>query len=239
MSALFGILFGAANAYLGLVAGLTISTSIPVAIMTVAAFRLIQKLGVKNSILEANISQTVGSASSSLASGIIFTLQALFLWQMDPALLQMSLLAICGGMIGVLFMIPLRKFLICNEHGNLPYPEGTACAEVLVANEVGGSHARNVFLGIGAGALFKFIVDGLHLFKSKVVFTIPFLKKGELGCNVSSALFGVGMTAVAVLIKRAPEGIGYAWAGGFAQVLSLILFIILGTLFWKLATGKS
>lgn len=192
MGAIFGIVFGAANAYLGLVAGLTISTSIPVAIMTVAAFRLIQKMGVKNSILEANMSQTVGSASSSLASGIIFTLPALFLWHMDPHLLQMTLLAICGGMIGVLFMIPLRKFLIQNEHGKLPYPEGTACAEVLVASEVGGSHARNVFLGIGVGALFKFILDALHLFKSKVVFAIPFLKKGELGCKISSALFGVG-----------------------------------------------
>ena len=159
MGVIFGIIFGAANAYLGLVAGLTISTSIPVAIMTVAAFRLIQKMGVKNSILEANMSQTVGSASSSLASGIIFTLPALFLWHMDPKILQMTLLAICGGMIGVLFMIPLRKFLIQNEHGKLPYPEGTACAEVLVASEVGGSHARNVFLGIGVGALFKFILD--------------------------------------------------------------------------------
>ncbi|MHC4171133.1 MAG: OPT/YSL family transporter, partial [Planctomycetota bacterium] len=134
----FGIVFGAANAYLGLVAGLTISTSIPVAVMTVAAFRFLQGLGRKGDILEANVSQTIGSASSSLASGIIFTLPALFLWKLDPELLQMVLLAICGGMIGVLFMIPLRKFLIDKEHGKLPYPEGTACAEVLVASEVGG-----------------------------------------------------------------------------------------------------
>ncbi len=189
---LFGIVFGAANAYLGLVAGLTISTSIPVAIMTVAAFRLIQNLGIKSSILEANTAQTIGSASSSLASGIIFTLPALFLWQLDPTLLQMTLLAICGGMIGVLFMIPLRKFLIQNEHGKLPYPEGTACAEVLVASDVGGSHAKNVFLGIGIGALYKFLLNGLHLFPSKVKFSIPFLKKAELGCYTSSALFGVG-----------------------------------------------
>jgi len=178
---IFGIVFGAANAYLGPVAGLTISTSIPVAIMTVAAFRVIQNLGVKNSILEANTSQTIGSASSSLASGIIFTLPALFLWHLDPSLLQMTLLAICGGMIGVLFMIPLRKFLIQNEHGELPYPEGTACAEVLVASEVGGSHAKNVFFGMGPGALYKFLLNGLHLFPSKVKFSIPFLKKAELG----------------------------------------------------------
>jgi putative OPT family oligopeptide transporter len=98
----FGIVFGAANAYLGLVAGLTISTSIPVAVMTVAAFRFLRGFGRKGDILEANISQTIGSASSSLASGIIFTLPALFLWKLDPELLQMVLLAICGGMIGVL-----------------------------------------------------------------------------------------------------------------------------------------
>jgi putative OPT family oligopeptide transporter len=189
---LFGIIFGAANAYLGLVAGLTISTSIPVAVMTVAAFRLIAKMGVTNSILEANISQTIGSASSSLASGIIFTLPALFLWHMDPSLLQMTLLAFCGGIIGVLFMIPLRKFLIRNEHGKLPYPEGTACAEVLVASEVGGSHAKNVFLGLGIGALYKFLINALHLFPAKVKFPIPFLKKAELGSNISAALFGVG-----------------------------------------------
>ena len=158
---LFGVLFGAANAYLGLVAGLTISTSIPVAVMTVAAFRLIGGKRVEggvSTLLEANTAQTVGSASSSVASGVIFTLPALFLWEMAPNLLQMTLLAMCGGLIGVLFMIPLRRFLIDREHGKLPYPEGTACAEVLVASEVGGGQARNVFTGLGAGALFKFVV---------------------------------------------------------------------------------
>ncbi|MCK5521097.1 MAG: OPT/YSL family transporter, partial [Candidatus Marinimicrobia bacterium] len=130
----FGIIFGAANAYLGLRAGLTISTSIPVAVMTVAAFKSIQKLGGSSNILEANMSQTIGSASSSIASGIIFTLPALFLWGYAPTLFQMTLLALSGGVLGILFMIPLRKFLIDKEHGNLPYPEGTACAEVLVAS---------------------------------------------------------------------------------------------------------
>ena len=146
---LFGICFGAANAYLGLQAGLTISTSIPVAVMTVAAFRLLRQVGMPGTILEANISQTVGSASSSVASGVIFTLPALFMWQMAPGLLQMTLLAMTGGLLGVLFMIPLRRYLIEKEHGKLPYPEGTACSEVLVASEVGGSRARNVFLGLG------------------------------------------------------------------------------------------
>lgn len=189
---LFGILFGAANAYLGLYAGLTISTSIPVAVMTVAAFRLLQSLGQKSTILEANISQTIGSASSSLASGIIFTLPALFLWGLDPTLVQMTLLAMFGGCLGVLFMIPLRKFLIDREHGNLPYPEGTACAEVLIASQVGGSRARNVFYGLGIGALFKALVEWLKVVPSSLKIPIPFLPKSELTANTSAALFGVG-----------------------------------------------
>ena len=189
---LFGIVFGAANAYLGLVAGLTISTSIPVAVMTVAAFRGLRGIGRPGTILEANMSQTIGSASSSLASGMIFTLPALFLWQLDPTLLQMVLLALCGGLIGVLFMIPLRAFLIDREHGKLPYPEGTACAEVLVASDLGGGRARNVFWGLGFGALYKLAIDGLHLVPGKVTVAIPLLPKAELGCKVSTALFGVG-----------------------------------------------
>ena len=148
----FGIVFGAANAYLGLRAGLTISTSIPVAVMTVAAFKTIRKLGGTSNILEANLSQTIGSASSSIASGIIFTLPALFLWGFAPGLFQMTLLGLSGGLLGILFMIPLRKYLIDKEHGNLPYPEGTACAEVLVASEGGGNRAKNVFYGLGLGA---------------------------------------------------------------------------------------
>lgn len=189
---LFGIVFGAANAYLGLRAGLTISTSIPVAVMTVAAFKGLQSVGYPGTILEANMSQTIGSASSSLASGVIFTLPALFLWGVAPDLLQMTLLAMCGGLIGVLFMIPLRRFLIKGEHGRLPYPEGTACAEVLVANEVGGKNARYVFYGLGIGALFKFITSWIKLIPSHVSSSIPFLKKGELGMDLSAALFGVG-----------------------------------------------
>jgi putative OPT family oligopeptide transporter len=188
----FGILFGAANAYLGLRAGLTISTSIPVAVMTVAAFRAMKAVGKSGTILEANMSQTVGSASSSLASGVIFTLPALFLWGFDPSLLQMTLLAMFGGMLGILFMIPLRNYLIEREHGKLPYPEGTACAQVLIASEVGGSRAKNVFIGLGAGAFFKFIFSWLKIFPSDIHFKIPFLRKGELAVDMSAALFGVG-----------------------------------------------
>ncbi len=189
---LFGILFGAANAYLGLRAGLTISTSIPVAVMTVAAFRLLQRAGRDSSILEANLSQTVGSASSSLASGIIFTLPALFLWNLDPTLVRMVLLALSGGLIGVLFMIPLRRFLIAREHGHLPYPEGTACAEVLVASEVGGAKAQRVFQGLGLGALFKLLAGGLKIFPDTIHVNLPLLPRGRLGAEASAALFGVG-----------------------------------------------
>ncbi len=189
---LFGILFGAANAYLGLRAGLTISTSIPIAVITVAAFRLLAAAGTRATLLEANIAQTVGSASSSVASGVIFTIPALFLWNLDPTLVQMTLLAIAGGMLGVLFMIPLRKYLIDREHGKLPYPEGTACAQVLVASEVGGARAKNVFYGLGAGALFKGLAGWAHIFPDQVTSAVPFLRKGSIGSEMSAALFGVG-----------------------------------------------
>jgi len=189
---LFGILFGAANAYLGLRAGLTISTSIPVAVMTVAAFHALRKLGGSANILEANLAQTVGSSSSSVASGVIFTLPALFLWGISPGLLQMTSLAMAGGLLGVLFMIPLRRFLIEREHGRLPYPEGTACAHVLVANESGGGHAKNVFIGLGAGALYKALTGWAKVLADEAHLKVPFLKKGELGMDLSPALFGVG-----------------------------------------------
>ena len=189
---LFGIIFGAANAYLGLRAGLTISTSIPVAVMTVAVFRALSTAGIRSTILETNISQTTGSASSSLASGVIFTLPALFMWGMPPELLQMTLLAMCGGLLGILFMIPLRRFLIEREHGKLPYPEGTACAEVLVANEIGGGRARFVFYGLAGGAFFKFLTSWIRVIPADLHVNIPFLKKGQLGMDLSAALFGVG-----------------------------------------------
>lgn len=188
----FGILFGAANAYLGLRAGLTISTSIPVAVMTVALFRALRAGGVGSTILEANMSQTVGSASSSVASGVIFTVPALFLWGFSPSLLQMTLLALCGGLLGTLFMIPLRQYLIVREHGTLPYPEGTACAEVLKASEEGSGRGRNVFYGLGIGALLKGVTDLAAAVPNSIEARVPFLRKGELGADVSAALFGVG-----------------------------------------------
>ncbi|REJ85855.1 MAG: oligopeptide transporter, OPT family [Acidobacteria bacterium] len=187
-----GVLFGAANAYLGLRSGLTISTSIPVAVLTVAFFKALSAAGHSSSILEANTAQTIGSASSSVASGVIFTLPALFLWGLDPALLQMTLLAMCGGLLGVLFMIPLRRVLIEGEHGRLPYPEGTACAEVLVAAQGGGNRARPVFLGLAAGAALKALTGLAKVVPGEVSFNVPLLKKSQLGSEVSAALFGVG-----------------------------------------------
>ncbi len=151
MGAVFGILFGSANAYLGLRVGLTISTAIPLAVISVALFKSLDHIWGRSSILEANIAQTTGSASSSLASGIIFTIPALFLWGFEPELMQIALLGALGGMLGIVFMIPLRRFLIVKEHETLPYPEGTAAAQVLIAADTGGSKAKYVFQGLGLG----------------------------------------------------------------------------------------
>ncbi len=187
---ILGIVFGAANTYLGLKAGLTISTSIPVAVLTVVAFRLLNAFGLSHSILETNLSQTVGSASSSVASGVLFTIPALFIWGMHPPLLQLTLLAMCGGLIGVLAMVPLRRYLIQREHGVLPYPEGMACAEVQVAAEQGGEQASGVFWGLGVGMAFKFLTDGLKLVPGKFSLALP-LKAG-IAVSVSPPLIGVG-----------------------------------------------
>ncbi len=188
--ACLGVVFGAANTYLGLRAGLTISTSIPVAVLTVVVFRLLHLAGVQHSILEANLSQTVGSASSSVASGVLFTMPALFLWQMPPSWRQMTLLATCGGLLGVLAMIPLRRYLIRDEHGKLLYPEGLACAEVLVATEHGGRHAAWVFWGMGLGVVFKLLTSGLKVVRASL--EVPLGLKANLAVSVSPALVGVG-----------------------------------------------
>jgi len=192
LGVLFGIMFGAANAYLGLRVGLTVSTSIPIAVMTVAVFRALQGVWGGSTILEHNMSQTVGSASSSQASGLIFTIPALFLWGFSPGVLKLLVIALAGGLLGVLFMIPLRRFLIKNEHGKLPYPEGTACAEVLVAADAGGSHAQNVFWGLGIGAVYQWLMRGLVLWPQDFWQKVPFLPRGEIGLRASPALLGVG-----------------------------------------------
>ena len=167
---LMSIVFGAANAYIGLRVGMTISASIPAAVISMGIIRGILK---RDSILENNMVQTIGSAGESLAAGAIFTLPALFIWSQElgmaePKLLNIIVMALVGGTLGVFLMLPLRKALIVNEHGTLPYPEGTACAEVLIAGETGGSKAKTVFAGLGIGSLFKFITDGIKLFPSEI-----------------------------------------------------------------------
>lgn len=188
----FGAVFGSANAYLGLRVGLTISTSIPLAVMSVALFRVLGKIGRPSNILEANIAQTGGSAASSIASGLIFTIPALFLWGFDPPLFKIGILAMMGGALGILFMIPLRPYLIVKEHKTLPYPEGTAAANVLIAAEAGGAKAFNVFLGLGIGALYKTLLGFGKLWASKVQYKIPLLPKGVVGLEPMPALLGVG-----------------------------------------------
>lgn len=188
-----GAVFGSANAYLGLRVGLTISTAIPLAVVSVAVLRMLTPVFGKPSILECNISQTTGSASSSLASGIIFTIPALFIWGYDAPLWQITLLAMCGGTLGVLFMIPLRSFLIVKEHQTLPYPEGTAAAEVLlVATGGGGSSAKGVFQGLGIGAIYKGFMSLISLWPDKITLNLPVLPKAQLGLETMPALLGVG-----------------------------------------------
>ncbi len=193
MGIILAIVFGAANAYLGLRVGMTVSASIPAAVISMGVIRVIMK---KNSILESNMVQTIGSAGESLAAGAIFTMPALFLWAKDglcdmPSLVEITLIALCGGILGVLFMIPLRNALIVKEHATLLYPEGTACADVLLAGEEGGSNASTVFCGMGLAAVFKFIVDGIKVIPADIAAEFKSFK-GELGLEVYPALLGVG-----------------------------------------------
>lgn len=191
---LLAVLFGGANAYLGLRVGMTVSASIPAAVISMGVIRKILR---RDSILENNIVQTIGSAGESLAAGAIFTLPALFMWAAEggaetPTLIEIALIALVGGVIGILFMIPLRTALIVQEHGTLPYPEGKACAEVLMAGEEGGESASTVFLGLGVSAVYKFIADGLCIFPSEVDFEIKSYKGSGIGMDVLPALLGVG-----------------------------------------------
>jgi putative OPT family oligopeptide transporter len=191
---LISVVFGAANAYLGLKVGMTISASIPAAVISMGIIRGVLK---KESILENNMVQTIGSAGESLAAGAIFTLPALFIWMEEwnqgaPSLITITAIALAGGALGVLFMVPLRKALIVKEHGTLPYPEGTACAEVLLAGEEGGEKAKITFIGLGVGALYKFITGGFKLFPSEIETVIPGYKGAAIGADVLPALLGVG-----------------------------------------------
>lgn len=194
LGALLAILFGGANAYIGLRVGMTVSASIPAAVVSMG---IIRKLLKRDSILENNMVQTIGSAGESVAAGAIFTLPALFMWADEglcdvPSLIEIGLIALCGGVLGVLLMIPLRSALIVKEHGVLAYPEGQACAQVLIAGEEGGAKASTVFTGLGIAAIYKFIADGLKLFPSEVDYTISAYKGAGVGMDVLPALAGVG-----------------------------------------------
>ncbi len=187
----FGILFGAANAYLGLRVGLTVSTSIPIAVLTVALFKVMRDR--PGLLLEANISQTIGSASSSLASGTIFTIPALFLWGMAPPFWQVAVLALLGGFLGIAAMVPLRRLLIVRSADELPYPEGTACAEVLRATSAKtGSGGRWIFIGLAVGAAIKLGLGALMLLDSELAMHLPVLPKAEIALEIAPALLAVG-----------------------------------------------
>lgn len=220
---LLAVIFGAANAYLGLRVGMTISASIPAAVISMGIVRIILR---RNSILENNMVQTIGSAGESLAAGAIFTIPALFMWAAEnpevsaPSFWNITIIALLGGILGVLFMIPLRAALIVEEHGTLPFPEGTACAEVLLAGEEGGEKSKVVFSGLGIAALYKFITDGIKLFPSEIQWNIKSLKTG-FGMDVLPALTGVGYICGLKISS-------YIFAGG---ILGWFVLIPLITLF--------
>ena len=221
MGVVLAIVFGAANAYLGLRVGMTVSASIPAAVISMGVIRVIMR---KNSILESNMVQTIGSAGESLAAGAIFTMPALFLWAEDglcdmPGLVEITLIALCGGILGVLFMIPLRNALIVKEHATLLYPEGTACAEVLLAGEEGGANASTVFSGMGLAAVFKLIVDGIKVIPADVAAEFKSFK-GELGMEVYPALLGVGYIV-------GPKIASYMFAGSLIGWMGIIPLICL------------
>jgi putative OPT family oligopeptide transporter len=183
------IVFGAANAYLGLIIGMTISASIPAAVISMAIIRGLLR---RNSILENNIVQTMTTAGEAIAAGAIFTLPALFLWKANPGLYKITLIVLTGGFLGVLFMIPLRRLLIVKEHDRLPYPEGTACAQVLVAGEEGGNRAKLVFGGLAVGGIFKAVADGFKAFPSEIETKIAGLRGGLIGMDTLPSLLSVG-----------------------------------------------
>lgn len=221
MGVILAVIFGAANAYLGLRVGMTVSASIPAAVISMGVIRIILR---RNSILESNLVQTIGSAGESLAAGAIFTLPALFLWaaegKMDkPDILEITLIALLGGLLGVFFMVPLRNALIVKEHGILPYPEGTACAEVLLAGEKGGANAGTVFAGMGFAALFKFIIDGLRLVSGEISLKFKGYA-GEIGTQIYPAVLSVGFIC-------GPRIASYMFAGGILSWMVIIPLIVL------------
>ena len=211
LGAILGIVFAASSVYLALKIGLTVSASIPIAVLAVAFFRTLGK----STILENNIVQTTGSAGESIAAGIVFTLPAILLMGYDLSVSKVAVIAVIGGLLGILMMIPLRRALIVKEHGNLPYPEGTACAEVLVAGDKGGLQARLLFEAFGLAFAYKFLMSGLKLWKEYPGHVSTFYRGASISAEVSPELLGVGYII-------GPRIAGYLFAGGSLAYLVLI-----------------
>jgi putative OPT family oligopeptide transporter len=203
LGVLLGLIFGASNVYLALKIGLTVSASIPIAVLSITIFRWLGR----STILENNIVQTTGSAADSVSAGVVFTIPAILLMGYDLDISRVTILAIAGGLMGVLMMIPLRRALIVKEHGNLPYPEGTACAEVLIAGERGGIHARTVFQAFGIAFLYKFLMTALKLWQEYPGKVIRSYQGAEVRVEASPELIGVGYII-------GPRIAGYLFAGG-------------------------
>lgn len=188
LGAVLGIVFAASSVYLALKVGMTVSASIPIAVLAITVFRLFGRA----SILENNVVQTTGSAGESIAAGVAFTIPALLLMGEDLELIRVLTIALLGGLLGVLMMIPLRHGLIVKEHGKLTYPEGTACADVLIVGEQQGTNAKTVFTGFFLGAIYKLLNAGTHLWKDAPGWMIPGYKGGSVAAEVSPELLGVG-----------------------------------------------
>lgn len=220
LGALLGVVFAAANAYLGLKVGMTVTASIPVSVISMGILRGLMRGG---TVLENNLVQTIGSAGESVAAGLIFTVPALLLMDYYPSLGTLYLVVALGGSLGVLLMIPLRRYLMVREHGALPFPEGTGCAEVLVAGEEGGGKFRTVLNGLGLGALYKIMMDpnGLGLWRESPAVAVPFLKKGMVGFDSYPSLVGVGFIIGPRIAALMLAGGALAWLGLIPLIASV------------------
>ena len=210
LGVLFGLLFGASTVYLGLKVGLTVSASIPIAVLSITILRAFGRA----SILENNIVQTTGSAGESIAAGIVFTIPALLILGLDLDVMRTALIGLTGGLLGVLLMIPLRRSLIVKEHGVLPYPEGTACAEVLIVGEKGGSDAKTVFMGFGVGLVYKFLMAGFKFWKEIPDKVLAWYQGARVAAEISPELLGVGYII-------GPRVASYMFGGGIMAALVL------------------
>ena len=213
LGAIFGALFGAVSVYVGLRAGLTVSASIPIAVLSISILRAFGR----STILENNIVQTTGSAGESVAAGVIFTLPALIFmgFSLNTEYWRVFFLALIGGWLGVLFMIPLRRQLIVKEHGNLPFPEGTACADVLVAGERGGSFASSVFWGLGIGGVYTWLMNSMQMWPGQPEYRPKWLPGASFRAAITSEYLGVGYII-------GPKTAGTIFAGGVFSWLVLM-----------------